>query len=89
MIRLENIFKIYHMGDTDIYAARETDTRGMSGEVLARALGKKAEYVGGNRDIAVKLKTELKEGDVLIVMGAGDIYKLYDELEMEKGEVSK
>ncbi len=73
----------------DIYAARETDTRGMSGEVLASALGKKAEYVGGNREIAAHLKKELKEGDILIVMGAGDIYKLYDELEIKEGEVSK
>ena len=73
----------------DIYAARETDTRGMSGAVLASALGKKAEYVGGNREIAAHLKKELREGDVLIVMGAGDIYKLYDELDIEKGDVSK
>ncbi len=73
----------------DIYAARETDTRGMSGEVLAKALGAKAEYVGGNREIADWLKRELREGDVLIIMGAGDIYKLYDELELEEGEFSK
>ena len=73
----------------DIYAARETDTRGMSGEVLASALGKKAEYVGGNCEIAAHLKKELRDGDVLIVMGAGDIYKLYDELEIEKGDAVK
>ena len=71
----------------DIYAARETDTRGMSGAVLASALGKKAEYVGGNREIAEHLKKELRDGDVLIVMGAGDIYKLYDEFDFVKGAV--
>ena len=45
--------------------------------------------MGGNREIAALLKKELREGDVLIVMGAGDIYKLYDELDIEKGDVSK
>ena len=69
----------------DIYAARETDTRGMSGEVLADALGSKASYEGGNKEIAKRLHDELRAGDVLIVMGAGDIYKLYDELDLEKG----
>lgn len=68
----------------DIYAARETDTKGMSGEVLARALGEKAVYVGGNDEIAKYLNAELREGDVLVVMGAGDIYKLYDKLNIEK-----
>lgn len=69
----------------DIYAARETDTKGMSGEVLASALGSKASYEGGNAEIAKRLHSELREGDVLIVMGAGDIYKLYDELDIKKG----
>lgn len=71
----------------DIYAARETDRKGMSGEVLAAAIGKKASYEGGNKDIARVLNREIKDGDVLIVMGAGDIYKLFDELNLEKGEL--
>ena len=73
----------------DIYAARETDTRGMSGAVLADALGSKAAYVGGNSEIAALLHRELREGDVLIVMGAGDIYKLYGELDIKNGACPK
>ncbi len=70
----------------DIYAARETDTLGVSGKVLADAVGEKAVYVGGNDEIAAYLHQNLKEGDVLIVMGAGDIYRLYDKLNIEKGK---
>ena len=70
----------------DIYAARETDTLGVSGKVLADAVGEKAAYVGGNDEIAACLHQNLKEGDALIVMGAGDIYRLYDKLNIEKGK---
>ncbi|MEE0969251.1 MAG: UDP-N-acetylmuramate--L-alanine ligase [Clostridia bacterium] len=67
----------------DIYAARETDTLGVSGKVLAEAVGEKAVYVGDNEKIAEYLHQNLREGDVLVVMGAGDIYLLYDKLNIK------
>ncbi len=68
----------------DIYAARETDTLGVSGKALADAVGDKAVYVGGNAEIASYLKENLTEGDVLVIMGAGDIYLLYDHIDIAK-----
>ncbi len=67
----------------DIYAARETDTLGVSGKALADAVGERAVYVGGNDRIAEYLRENLTEGDVLVIMGAGDIYLLYDYLDIE------
>ncbi len=69
----------------DIYAARETDNLGVSGATLAEAVGEKAVYVGGNSEIAEYLHKNLREGDVLVVMGAGDIYLIYEKLNIEKG----
>ena len=64
----------------DIYAARETDTMGVSGEKLAAEIeknGGSAVYGGSFENIAELLKHELREDDTLVVMGAGDIYKLF------------
>ena len=64
----------------DIYAARETDTMGVSGERLAAETvkcGGNAVYGGNFEHIVEILKAELREGDTLVVMGAGDIYRIY------------
>lgn len=60
----------------DIYAAREKDTGEISAKMVADAVPN-AEYVGNMEEIAEYLKRELKDGDLLVVMGAGDIYKLF------------
>ncbi len=62
----------------DIYPARETDPLGMSAQVLADAIGENALGVGSTENLAAALKEILKDGDVLVVMGAGDIYKLFE-----------
>ena len=61
---------------TDIFAARETDTLGVSGEKLACAIGEKAEYIADFGKIAEKLCEMAREGDLLLTMGAGDVYKV-------------
>lgn len=64
----------------DIYAARETDTMGVSGETLASEIvkcGGDAVYGGSFERIAELLSDELHEGDTLVVVGAGDIYRLF------------
>lgn len=63
----------------DIYPARETDTLGMSAQRLASDTPK-AKYLGGNSAIAAYLKGVLKEGDICVVMGAGDIIKLTPDI---------
>ena len=68
----------------DIYPARETDNLGISGKTLAIRIGEKAEYISGFENIANEMNSTLYEGDTLVVMGAGDIYKLFDYLEFDE-----
>ena len=59
-----------------IYSARETDTLGVSSQLLAKKIrktGKKAICFEDFTDIANYLKETTKEGDMIIIMGAGDI----------------
>ena len=72
-----------HVYFADIYAAREQNTFGVSSQMLADAIGKKAAYCGSFACVAEALKRDAKEGDLVIVMGAGDIYKVYDLLNFE------
>ena len=67
----------------DIYAARETDTLGMSSELLAEAVRKKGTasyYFPSFEKIEDFLRKNCQEGDMLITMGAGDVYKIGDSL---------
>lgn len=68
----------------DIYPARETDDLGISGKTLAIRIGDKAEYVSGVENIADTVNRLLYPGDILVVMGAGDIYKIFDYLNFDK-----
>ncbi len=61
----------------DIYAARETNTFGVSSEGLVCAVGDKAVYADSFERAADIIKQEAKEGDVAIIMGAGDVYKVF------------
>ena len=63
----------------DIYPARETDTLGMSAAGLAAGTGAHAAYVGGLSDITATLARELLPGDLVVVMGAGDIDRIFGE----------
>ena len=67
----------------DIYAARETDTLGISSALLAREIGDKARFCADFAEIAANLTAEAREGDAVIIMGAGDIYKVYPFLPLE------
>lgn len=60
----------------DIYAARETNTLGVSSEKLANAIGDKARYMGDFAKIAEFLAKEARDGDLILTMGAGDVYKI-------------
>ena len=62
----------------DIYPAREENVWGVSSEQLAARIDG-AVYLPSNAEIAAYLRRELRVGDMLIVMGAGDIIRL-DEL---------
>lgn len=64
----------------DIYSARETDTLGVSGELLSKLVGTKASYAPSFEAAANMLTEELRDKDVAIIMGAGDVYKIFDYL---------
>ena len=73
----------------DIYSARETDTLGVSAALIAEMIGERAIYCPSFDDTADAICAEAKENDVVIVMGAGDIYKVFgclgDRLESDGG----
>ena len=64
----------------DIYAAGETAIAGIDADALARAIGQRREFpihrVGPVVDAAELLAGKLADGDLLLVMGAGDVGRL-------------
>ena len=64
---------------TEIYAARETDPLGVGGALLAREVGAKALFVPNVKAAANALAAELRPSDLLIVMGAGDVDRIFLE----------
>ncbi|MBQ8356757.1 MAG: UDP-N-acetylmuramate--L-alanine ligase [Clostridia bacterium] len=60
-----------------IYAARETETLGMSAAVLAAGVGERASAPGDLTAIAAVLDAELSPGDLAVIMGAGDIDRIF------------
>ncbi len=65
---------------TDIYAAREQNESGITSHKLAELIGEKATYSGGLDSTAEAIKATVKDGDTVIIMGAGDIFKIFVKL---------
>ncbi len=69
---------------TEIYPAREEPIPGVSGRLIyekCREYGhKNVEWIEKKEEIPEKLVPELREGDMVILMGAGDIWKLHEEI---------
>lgn len=66
----------------DIYAARETDDGTISAAMLAERIAKEggnARYVGDFAAIRQHLETHCRTGDLLLTVGAGDVYKIGEE----------
>lgn len=61
----------------DIYAAREHSHLNVTATALATATGTHASYEGGLSDITATLSRELAPGDLLMIMGAGDIDRIF------------
>ncbi|MBO7273639.1 MAG: UDP-N-acetylmuramate--L-alanine ligase, partial [Clostridia bacterium] len=83
----DEFVEAFHCADrvyfADIYAAREQNTFGVNSAGPAQAIGSEAEYCGSFSNVAKALTRDAKQGDLIIVMGAGDIYKVYDLLELQ------
>jgi UDP-N-acetylmuramate--alanine ligase len=69
---------------TDIYPAREKPMPGVTGELVsqsAKRLGhKNVYYLPRLEEVTPFLKKTLVENDMVITMGAGDVYKVGDQL---------
>ncbi len=72
-----------HVVLADIFAARETETLGMTSEGLAaeiKKLGTDAYYLPDFASIEAFLKEHCTPGDLLITMGAGDVVTIGEDL---------
>lgn len=66
---------------TDIYSAGEKPIEAVTGEVLFRAVQHPhKKYIADRKELAPHLKTILQKGDLILTMGAGDIFKTGEEL---------
>jgi UDP-N-acetylmuramate--alanine ligase len=68
---------------TDIYAAGEDPIAGVTSEALYQAIKKQghldAQYIASADDVVTELRKAVKEGDIVLTLGAGDVYKIGEE----------
>ena len=69
---------------TDIYSAGEAPIEGVSGETIVSAVaettGQTTKYIKSRADVAPYLESIVRDGDLVLTMGAGDIYRTGEEL---------
>lgn len=69
---------------TDIYPAREEPIEGVTGKLIADAAvqfgHKNVRYIADKNDLYPEVKKIIKPGDLVLTMGAGDIWKLSNQL---------
>lgn len=63
-----------------IYAARERDELGVSAELLAERIGERATAAPSFGAAAAELSSLANSGDTVVVMGAGDVDKIFEYL---------
>lgn len=74
---------------TDIYPAREKPIEGITGKLISDSAvqfgHKNVEYIENYNDIENHLKNLLQKGDILITMGAGNIWQIGEKLVKQNG----
>ena len=69
---------------TDVYPAREQPIAGISGEMICDALKtmnhQNVYYVADKTNLPAEIKKILKPNDMVITIGAGDIYKIGNQI---------
>lgn len=69
---------------TEIYEAGEEPIPGISGETLYQAIKRRGhlevKFISDKREIAKRLLPSLREGEMVLTLGAGDIYKVGEEI---------
>ncbi len=89
--RLKNLFsdfvQVLQLPDklylAEVYAAREKDTLGISSRDLAEAIPGSV-YCPDFHELADRLRSDARDGDMIITVGAGDICKVGEMLVNEK-----
>ena len=67
----------------EIYAARESNTIGISSADLAKQIPG-AIYCETLQDVTATLRSLVREGDIVVTMGAGDIFRAGEALLAEE-----
>jgi len=69
---------------TSIYPAGESEIPGVSAELISKGIEKyghpPVKFISHKEDIADYLLSELKSGDLVITLGAGDVWQVAEEL---------
>lgn len=68
---------------TDIYSAGETPQPGVTGRLVAEAVtaaGGDVRYIPSIHSVADAIAGELQDGDVVLLLGAGDVNSIADEI---------
>jgi UDP-N-acetylmuramate--alanine ligase len=81
---LEEFFTAFHQADRviimDIYAAGEQPIPGVSGQAVVEGVKRyghrDAAYIAGKDEVVEHLLTTLRPGDLLLTLGAGDVWKI-------------
>jgi UDP-N-acetylmuramate--alanine ligase len=84
----DDFCRAFHLADllllTDIYPASEEPIAGVDAEALAQAIGERGHrgvrYAGPLRELGGRLAAEVREGDVVLTLGAGSVWTAGDEL---------
>jgi UDP-N-acetylmuramate--alanine ligase len=90
----DDFCRAFHLADlvvlADIYPAGEEPIDGISSETLADAIGRRGHrhvVYGGNMRAAVEhLVAEVRDGDVVLTLGAGSVWTAGDELLRRRAE---
>lgn len=68
----------------DIYPASERPIEGISSEVLAKRIRdtgfENLTYIPDKKEMIERIVSDLKNGDVIITLGAGDVYRMGEEM---------
>jgi len=75
----ESLSDFDHIIITDIYAAREVNTFGIKEEDIVKEIkkyGKEAFHISDFDDIKLYLSQYVKDGDLILTLGAGNVTKL-------------
>jgi UDP-N-acetylmuramate--alanine ligase len=72
-----------HLYLLDIYPAGEKPLEGVTSAHLAQAIGERAEYHPKPMDLVAQIKQSLNPNDIVLTMGAGDVWQLAQQITEE------